>query len=87
MNGESPAERSLRARSAAYMKWARTDDRQAATAPARAAARNRFDKQVDPDGVLPEAERIKRADCARRAFYADMARKSAAARRRRKPAH
>lgn len=86
MNAESPAERALRARSAAYMKWALTDDRQAATAPARAAARNRFEKLVDPDGTLTEAERTRRADMARKAFYADMARKSAASRRKKKAA-
>lgn len=86
MKSESPAERSLRARSAAYTKWAMTDDREAATAPARAAARNRFEKLVDPDGVLNDEERARRADMARRAFYADMARKSAASRRRRKAA-
>lgn len=86
MSGESPAERSLRARSAAYMRWAVTDDRQAATAPGRAAARSRFEKLVDPEGVLPEEERAKRAAYARSAFYADMARKSAAARRKRKVA-
>jgi hypothetical protein len=86
MMSESPAERALRARAAAFTRWSRTDDRPAATAAARAAARNRFEKLVDPDGVLPEHERVQRADMARRAFYADMARKSAAARRRKKAA-
>lgn len=86
MTAESPAERSLRARAAAYTKWAFVSDRTAATEVARRAARDRFAKLVDPDGVLPEGERAKRADMARRAFYADMARKSAASRRRRKAA-
>lgn len=86
MTSESPSERALRARAAAYMKWAHTDDRTAATATARAAARNRFEKLVDPEGVLAPDERTRRADMARRAFYADMARKSAKARRQRKAA-
>lgn len=86
MTVESPAERSLRARAAAYTKWARTEDRPAATAAARTAAHNRFEKLVDPEGVLPPDERIRRADMARRAFYADMARKSAKARRKGKAA-
>ncbi|WP_433368441.1 hypothetical protein ACQPZX_41570 [Actinoplanes sp. CA-142083] len=86
MKSESPTERSLRARAAAFTRWAKIDDRPAATAAARTAARNRFEKQVDPDGVLTEGERTRRAEMARRAFYADMARKSVAARRRRKKA-
>jgi hypothetical protein len=86
VKSESPTERALRARAAAYTKWAHTDDRQAATAPARAAARSRFEQVVDPDGRLTPEERTRRADMARRAFYADMARKSAAARRKRKAA-
>lgn len=86
MTSESPAERALRARSAAYAKWAMTPDREAATAKARTAARNRFEKLVDPDGTLPADERERRADMARRAFYADMARKSAKARRKRNAA-
>jgi hypothetical protein len=62
------------------------DDRSAATAPARKAAMDRFERQVDPEGKLEPAERIRRGEMARRAFFADMAYKSAAARRRRKPA-
>lgn len=84
MRSESPTERSLRASAAAYTKWAHTDDRPAATAAARTAARNRFEKLVDPDGRLDPDERTRRADMARRAFYADMARKSIAARRKRR---
>ena len=86
MRTESPAERSLRAKAAAFSRWAKTGDRPAATAAARTAARNRFENQVDPHGVLTPEERAIRADMARRAFYADMARKSAKARRRKKTA-
>lgn len=83
---ETPTERSLRARAAAYTRWAFVSDRTAATEAARIASRDRFAKLVDPDGVLPPQVRAVRAQAARSAFYADMARRSAAARRRRKAA-
>lgn len=81
---EPPAERRLRAQIAANERWAKTDDRSAATAPARAAAVARFERQVDPDGVLPPGERAVRAEAARRAHFLRMALKSARSRRRRK---
>jgi hypothetical protein len=43
-----------------------------------------FERQVDPDGVLPQAERTRRAEAARKAHYAEMARRSLAARRAKK---
>jgi hypothetical protein len=76
----TPAERSLRARAAAYRLHSLYDSREI-TASARAAFRDRFAKQVDPDGVLVEAERQRRAECARKAYFADLAAKSAKARR------
>lgn len=81
---KDPGERALLARIAIHARWAKTDDRSAATAPARRAFRDRFEKQVDPEGVLPPAERAKRADSARKAFYLKLAYKSAAARRKAK---
>jgi hypothetical protein len=45
---------------------------------------DRFEREVDPDGTLPIAERVKRAEHARKAYFLDLARKSAIARRRRK---
>jgi len=56
----TPAERTLRARMGAYVVHARYDQRQT-TAPARAAFMKRFLDEVDPDRVLPEAERLRRA--------------------------
>jgi hypothetical protein len=76
----TPAERSLRARAAAYRLHSLYDSREL-TANARAAFRDRFVRQVDPDGILPEAERQRRAECARKAYYAELASKSAKARR------
>jgi len=37
--------------------WARTDDRAGRTASARQAFRDRFEREVDPDGKLDPAER------------------------------
>jgi hypothetical protein len=79
----TPAERSLLARAAAYRLHSLYDSRDL-TANARAAFRDRFAREVDPDGILPDAERQRRADCARKAYYATLAAKSARARRIRK---
>ncbi|MGI8778247.1 MAG: hypothetical protein ACR2LJ_12900 [Acidimicrobiales bacterium] len=77
----SPSERVLRARTAAYTSWANTRDVAARTAPGRAAANKRFEDQVDPDRVLSEPERLRRAEAARKAWFAGLALKSAKARR------
>jgi hypothetical protein len=76
-------ERSLRARAAAYRLHSLYDSRQL-TANARAAFKDRFARQVDPDRVLPEVERQRRAECARKAYYTALAAKSAKARRLRR---
>jgi hypothetical protein len=80
----TPAERSLRARIAVHTSWAQTTDRAARTAPARRAAVQRFERQVDPDGTLKPAERRRRAEQAMRAHMARLALRSAQARRRKK---
>jgi hypothetical protein len=72
----------LRARLAVFSRWAITEDRQAATLPARTAFLARFDRQVDPDGRLEPGERARRAEFARRAYMARLAMESAKARRR-----
>lgn len=77
----TPSERSLSARLAAYSKWAQTDAREG-TAAARAAFRDRFDREVDPDGTLDPAERARRAEAARKAHFTRLALKSAQARRK-----
>lgn len=78
----SPSERSLRAEIAAHESWAKTDDPSARTAPARAAFLKRFEDHVDPYGVLDPAERARRAESKRRAYFKRLALKSAQARRR-----
>lgn len=79
----TPAERRLQAKAAAYRLHSLYDSRHL-TANARAAFRDRFEKQVDPDGILPDAERKRRAECARKAYYAALAAKSVRARRARR---
>lgn len=79
----TPAERSLRARAATYRLHSLYDSRQL-TAAARTAFKDGFAAQVDPEGVLPEAERRRRAECARKAYYADLAARSVRARRTRR---
>jgi len=83
---ESPTARRLRAQSAAYKSWANTSDPAARTAPGRAAFLKRFERQVDPEGKLAPAERQRRANQLRRAFFLDLAAKSANARRKAKAA-
>ena len=79
---QNPSERSLHASRAAHSSWARTVDRPARTEPARRAFLQRFEDQVDPDRVLPEPERIRRAEHARKAYFTGLALKSAVARRK-----
>lgn len=81
MPASSPSERRLIARAAAHQSWAATPNRTARTATARPAFLAKFEDQVDPDRVLAAEERAKRATNARKAYFADLARKSAAARR------
>lgn len=69
----STAEASLRGRLAAHSRWATVEDRRAATAKARKAFLDRFERQVDPDGVLEPAERARRAESARKAHFTRMA--------------
>jgi hypothetical protein len=78
----SPTERQMRSRVAAHTSWANTPDPSARTAAGRAAFLDRFEKQVDPDGILAPEERARRADHARRAYFQRLALKSAQARRR-----
>ena len=76
----SPAERSLRARLAAYAMHAQHDSRHTST-PGRTAFLARFEADVDPDGRLDPEERRRRAEHARSAYFARLALASVAARR------
>lgn len=72
----------MRARLAAHVLHANVDSREH-TEPARRAFMARFEDQVDPDRVLSPAERARRAEHAKRAYFTRLALKSAQARRRR----
>jgi hypothetical protein len=76
------ADRSLIARLAAHESWARTTNPSARTEPARRALLDRFERQVDPDGLLSPAERARRAGHARKAYFTRLALRSAQARRK-----
>jgi hypothetical protein len=78
----TPEQRRLRAQIAANARWSRED-------PAHNAIRGqagllaRFEREVDPDGTLPPAERARRAECARKAHMQRLALASSRARARR----
>lgn len=79
----TPEQRRRRARIAAHVSWANTADRTARTSSGTKAFLDRFERQVDPEGVLPEEVRAAMAKHARTAYMLQLAEKSAAARRRR----
>jgi hypothetical protein len=80
----TPEQRALRARIAVNTHWSRVEDRTAATASARKAFMDRFEREVDPDGALDPAERARRAEHARKAYFARLALVSSKARAARK---
>jgi hypothetical protein len=75
-------QRVRRARIAAHASWANTADRQGRTAPATSAFLARFEKQVDPLGVLEPEIRTQMALHARRAYMLQLAERSAKSRTR-----
>ncbi len=83
MNGLTPADRMLRARLAAYAMHARHDSRRTSAA-GRVAFLARFEDEVDPERVLSDEERARRAGVARKAYFTRLALRSARARRARR---
>ncbi|MGV9676363.1 hypothetical protein ACWDSJ_13870 [Nocardia sp. NPDC003482] len=79
----TPSERALQARIAAHESWAKTPDRAERTAKARAAMASKFERLVDPDGLLSPEERAYRAEQLRKAHFTRLALRSAQARRKR----
>jgi len=65
----SPEQRSLRASGAAYARWAKHDPREAM----QHVRDGRWEREVDPEGLLPPAERKRRAEAAMRAHMQFMA--------------
>lgn len=86
MVAKDPQIKILVAKIAAHSRWAKEPDRAAATAAARQAALDRFEREVDPDGVMTPEERSRRAASARKAYFARLALKSAQARKAKKNA-
>jgi hypothetical protein len=72
----------MRARLAAHSRWSR-QDAVAGTAPARCAFNDRFERLVDPDHELPDEERRRRAESARKAYFTRLALASSRARQAR----
>ncbi|MBN9799245.1 hypothetical protein DMP15_18545 [Pseudonocardia sp. UM4_GMWB1] len=82
----SAAEKRAASQLGAHTRWARETDRHAAMQPARDGLWQRFLRQADPDTVLPEHVRVERAESLRRAHFAELALRSARARRLRREA-
>jgi hypothetical protein len=66
-------DRVLRARIAAHLLHSQISDEAEHTAPARAAFLSRFEREVDPEGVLDPEERARRADHAKKAYFLRLA--------------
>ncbi len=79
---QTRAQRRTRARLAAHVLHSKHDSKEL-TKPARRAFLARFEREVDPEGTLPEGERRRRAEHALKAHMIALAVKSARARRQR----
>ena len=78
----SITERQLQGRINAHKLHA-THDSKELTSAARRAFNARFEKEADPDGTLPEEERLRRVYHLRQAYFAKLSLASAKARRER----
>jgi len=76
----SPEQRRLRAQIAALTRWSR-EDPAANAARGQAGLLAKFEREVDPQGLLPPVERVRRAEAARRAHMHQLAFRSSKARR------
>lgn len=74
--------RSMAGRIGGNVRVSRITDMNAAMAPAWRGQLARFEREVDPDGTLPEPERQRRALAARKAHMARLALRSHMARRK-----
>ncbi len=77
MSSLTKSQRTMRARVAAHSMHAQGLTN---TAPARKAFLDRFEREVDPDGVLAPAERARQAEHARKAYFTGLAYASARSR-------
>lgn len=76
----------LRGRIGAYARLAKYSSAEIKdqTSNARRAFMARFDDEVDPERVLPEAERYRRAEAARKVYFARLALKASQTRAKKK---
>lgn len=72
---------STRHQIAALESWAQTTDRTARTAAAREGLQAKFEREVDPDGVMDPITKAKAVEAHRKAYYLRLAQKSAQARK------
>ena len=75
----TPEQRSQRARIAAHAMHSKNDSKEVSAA-ARAAFEKKFHDEVDPARSLPEAERLRRVEHAKSAYYSRLAFASSKAR-------
>jgi hypothetical protein len=80
MPAQDAGDRAIIAQIASAERWGHERDRSAATAPARAGLRTKFEREADPDGTLPSDEVARRADHLQRAHMLRMSRAATAAR-------
>ena len=78
----TPAQRSTRARLAAYRMHS---EGKTNTGPASAAFLRRFEREVDPDGSLAPSERARRAEWALKAHMAGLSLAASRARAKKNP--
>lgn len=80
----TPAEKSAQARAASHASWARCTNRVGRLENARAGLEERIARQYGiPDG-LPAREYAQRLESAKRAYFGELARRSAKSRARRR---
>jgi hypothetical protein len=78
----TPEQSAMRASIAAHTQWAKEPDPTGRTATARKAFMERFEREADPDGTLDPAERARRAEHLRRAYFTRLALASSRARKK-----
>lgn len=81
MSSLTPERAALLGRIGAYALHSRHDPKQT-TQNGRATFLARFEREVDPESTLPVAERQRRAEYAKKAYFSRLAMKSAEARRK-----
>ncbi len=76
----TPEQRSMRASLASHTRWAHEPDRAEAMRPALDGLLARFEREVDPDGVLEPHVRAQRAESAKKAYFKALQLKSSRSR-------